>query len=235
MTTPSVFGPNSSLRNTAKLSLLAAAIFTGVELAPAAVSVSNLTSPHASPGYEFASDLSNVSGNRVGQDLANSFTTGADPVNLVSISVAFAGGFGSGFTAYLYEDNGGNAPGSPLLTLSGTVDPHSGGLFDFSPTGSFTLAANTDYWAVLVADHTAPDKRFPVYTVADFNQTGDVGWSIGNTFASRVVNNGVPDNWIISKNDTPLQFAVNSSVVPESSTSLAIAFGLVLAASRRRR
>lgn len=233
MITPFGFFTGQTQHNVTRFGLLAAVMFAGAPLVQAAVSVSNLLSPHASPGYEFVEDRL-VLGVREGQDLANSFTTGGAPLNLVSISVAFAGGYGSGFTAYLY-DNAGGAPGTMLLTLNGQVDPHGGGLFDYSPTGSYTALANTIYWAVLVADHTAPDRQFPVYSVADSNQIGDPGWSIGDNFSSRKVTNGVADIWIGSKSDTPLQFAVNTSAVPEVSTSFALLSGMILLGSRRRR
>lgn len=210
--------------------LLAAVLFASVSATHAAVIVSNLLNTHAVPGYEITDEI-----NGVGHDLANSFTIGGSVMSLDSITIGFAGGFGSGFTASLYSDAAG-APGTELLTLSGEIDPHGGGLFDYTAASPYTLAASTTYWAVFTAVHAAPNKQFPIYTTADLSQTGEPGTSIGNNFASRTVNSGVPGSWSLSGSDTPLQFSVNTSAVPEPSRAalLAGSFGVLFFRRRRR-
>ena len=67
-------------------------------------------------------------------------------------------------------------------------------------------------------------------------QTGDPGWSIGDNYAARSVTNGTPGAWIDFKSDTPLQFAVNASPVPEPSSVALLAggFGAWVCCLRRR-
>ncbi|MEI7727925.1 MAG: choice-of-anchor R domain-containing protein [Verrucomicrobiota bacterium] len=139
--------------------LLAAALFASIAGTHAAVLVSNLgTTRGGTPGYEFAT-INNPSLG-VGQDVANSFTTGNSATPLGSITLTCAGGFGSGFSAFLFSDATG-VPGTSLTTLSGRIDPYGGGTFDYAPSSAFTLQANTTYWAVLSGINDGAAKRFP--------------------------------------------------------------------------
>jgi hypothetical protein len=129
--------------------------------------------------------------------------------------------------------------GTLLMSFIGNGSP-GGGLFDYTPIASFTLLGNTTYWAVFGALTGAPDKQFPVYTEASHTETGSIGWSIGDNYASRPVNNGVPGSWTAGPvgPSTPLQFAVNAAAVPEPSSVALIILsggGGVVCWLRRRR
>ncbi len=176
----------------------------------------------------------------MGQDLANSFTAGST-VMLDSIRVNFAGGFdssGTGFSAALYSDAGGTAPGTLLATLTGP-DPSAGGLYSYIPTAPIQLVSGTQYWAVFSAVYGAPDEQFPITVTANTGETGLPGWSIGNytQLDTRTVTNGVPGAWNPQAIGGVLQFEVNTSAVPEPSRMLLLAsgFGALFMTRRRRR
>ncbi|MDZ4402590.1 choice-of-anchor R domain-containing protein [Prosthecobacter sp.] len=202
----------------------------------AALTVTNLYNTHAVPGYEMVDDIGGI-----GHDLANSFTTGGSSVLLNSVSVEFAGGFvgiGSAFTAYLYNDATG-MPGASLVTFTGNSDPHSGGTFAYTPSAPTTLLPSTTYWLVFNAQAGAPDEQYPIYTTADVSQTGDPGWSIGDSFVYRDVISGTPGSWIGQNVLAPpnaLQFELDTTAVPEPSRTLLFGSGLAsLLFVRRRR
>jgi hypothetical protein len=218
--------------------LLAAALLVSIPPAHASmVAVSNLG--NTVDAYHLVNDLQ-VGANRVGQDLANSFTAGST-VMLDSIRVNFAGGYdptGTGFSAALYSDAGGTAPGTLLATLTGP-DPHGGGLYSYIPTTQTQLSSGVTYWAVFSAVYGAPDKEFPITVTVDPSETGLPGWSIGNytQLDTRTVTNGVPGAWSPQAVGGVLQFEVNTSAVPEPSRMLLLAsgFGAMFWTRRRRK
>lgn len=217
--------------------LLAAALIVSASVSQASVvAVSNLG--NSVDAFLYVNDLTSGP-NRVGQDLANSFTAGST-VMLDSIRVNFAGGFdpnGTGFSAALYSDAGGTAPGTLLATLTGP-DPHAGGLYSYIPTAPIQLVSGTQYWAVFSAVYGAPDEQFPITVTVDPSETGLSGWSIGNytQLDTRTVTNGVPGAWNPQAVGGVLQFEVNTSAVPEPSRMLLLASGFgALFMTRRRR
>ncbi len=218
--------------------LLAAALLVSTSVSHASVTaVSNLN--NSVDAYLFVNDLTS-GGNRVGQDLANSFTAGST-VMLDNIRVNFASGFdpsGTGFSAALYSDAGGTAPGTLLATLTGP-DPHAGGLYSYTPTVATQLVSGTKYWALFSAVYGAPDEQFPITITADTSDTGLSGWSIGdyNNLNLRTVTNGVAGAWHNNAAGGVLQFEVNTSAAPEPSRMLLLAsgFGALFMTRRRRR
>lgn len=65
------------------------------------------------------------------------------------------------------------------------------------------------------------------------NQTGDVGWTLGDNSYAQYGFNGSLGAWTVGFG--PARMAVNTSAVPEPSTLLMAITGLVFAGVRRRR
>ena len=86
-----------------------------------------------------------------GSEIAESFRTGSTGSQLSEVMLRMAGGTypgNDGFLVRLYDSAGvGGNPGTSLLTLSGSANPFTAGNYTY--TGSYALAANTDYWIVL--------------------------------------------------------------------------------------
>ena len=80
------------------------------------------------------------------------FRTGSTGSQLSEVMLRMAAGgvSGGGFSVSLYNETGvGNhsPAASALLTLTGEANPFAAGNYTY--TGSYALAANTDYWIVL--------------------------------------------------------------------------------------
>jgi hypothetical protein len=204
-------------------------------LLPIAASVTQARAAVSNLGYAVSGghtvDFTTSGSNTFSTDFSNSFTTGSSATMLHDFTLSLGGSeIGSGFTAALYTNNSG-VPGSLLLTLSGNSAPSGVGLFTY--TGTYTLSPTTTYWAVFTVPHAGPDTRFQVDTVGTPNQTGDAGWSIGDAGYERYGFNGVLGAWSASYN--PAQFAVNTSAVPEPSSLVLAAVGLIFTGCRRRK
>ena len=191
-------------------------------------SVSNLGSPisgGASPSFTTSGS------NTLSTDYSTSFTTGSSDTLLDDITINLGTSVtGTGFTAALYSNNLG-LPGSLLLTLNGNATPTGGGMFTY--TGSYTLTATTTYWAVFNVPHSGPDASFIINTVGTPNQTGDVGWTLGDNSYAQYGFNGSLGAWTVGFG--PARMAVNTSAVPEPSTLLMAITGLFFAGVRRRK
>jgi len=112
----------------------------GLTAAPGAWAAVIFDSPNDS---EFATTYVSLSN-------AESFRTGSTSSQLSAVMLRMGYGYqdGGNFTVRLYDSTGdGGNPGTSLLTLSGSADPFAAG--DYTYTGSYALAANTDYWIVL--------------------------------------------------------------------------------------
>jgi hypothetical protein len=141
------------------------------------------------------------------------FHTGNDlggyELNSLQLLMGPASGNPSGFQVFIYSNNGGQ-PGIPLGSLTGP-DPGAGGIFSFSATG-IALASSASYYIVATASSPLIDGYYSWNrsTTAHYESSG--GWfsTLGYYFSS----DGT--TWFADRN-SPLQFAVTATPVPEPS------------------
>jgi hypothetical protein len=179
-----------------------------------------------------------------GQAVANDFTTGGTAMSLDSIRVNFDGGFDPsavGLKVALYSDQGPLAPsGGPLSFLTDLTgaSPVAGGLFSFSPTSPYVLAADTRYWAVFSAlVPSSADELFPITNTLNPSESGIAGWSIGDHTALLALTNGTPNTgtWTYNATGAGMIMEVNASSAPEPSRMILLACGLGTMLMGRRR
>ena len=214
---------------TKSATVIACAILFYPKPAPAATAVSNLASPTFIASNP--NDFDAGGGNRSGVEYAQSFMTGALAATLNSITVHMGNdGGGGGFRLQLWNDIS-SLPASALLTLSGNPNPATLGFYTY--TGSLALSPNTTYWVVEAMIHTAPDDVYAWQGASTQNETGAPGWSIGNSAATRNVNNGIPASW--STFGPIHQISVDATIVPEPASSFLVIFGAVAVLCGRKR
>ena len=148
---------------------------------------------------------------------AQSFRTGSTGSQLSSVLLAFGTGgvSGGGFSVSLYNATGTsphNPAFSPLLTLSGEANPYTAGNYTY--TGSYALAANTDYWIVLAC------------TTGTYNELkSDSAPSVGTSPYGRASNYY---GWTVYGEGNYLDMQISDlSAVPEPSEWAAISFGVL--------
>lgn len=175
------------------------------------IGVSNLGA--AVSGSAAVSD-ENISGTRLGSNLAQAFTTGATPTILDSVtldmdSAVIAGGE---FSVALFSDIGG-FPSTRLADLSGETSPVNAGLYSYVPPNNTGLAAGTTYWIVASVPHEGPlDRAYRWTTTVDPGETGLPGWTLG-PYQSRGYTDGVADvSWVVPG---PGSLKMEVAVVPE--------------------
>ena len=161
-------------------------------------------------------DVNDFASTYDGLSNAQSFRTGSTGSQLSGVTLRMSGAYADGgnFTVGLYNSttDGGNNPGTSLLTLSGSADPFTAGNYTY--TGSYALAANTDYWIVLA-----------VFGQGNYNICmGPSGPTVGTSPYGRGEYN---DNiWQQSPNNLSMQIS-SLSAVPEPSEWAAISFGVL--------
>ncbi len=116
--------------------------------------------------------------------IANAFTTGSNTngYTVSEVTVPISPGNGSGnVTLRIFSKNISTAkPVSSLVTLTNTGD--AAGAYTFSCSGAgCDLSAGTGYFLVLSA---ATGYNYRWAATASNNQTGSVGWSIGDTYTA---------------------------------------------------
>ena len=160
---------------------------------------------------------------------AVSFTTGSEATTLAGL-VTRLGGFGetSGNSISLY-DNVSNLPGSSVVSfLDNPQDLGSNNEFRLSYDGTFELAASTTYWVVFGAASGGGD--YNVFWTSSTSETGDAGWSIGDT---RLRSTDLGASWITqSSSSIPIGI-----IVPEPSEyafAIALVMGIFILVRRRR-
>ena len=148
---------------------------------------------------------------------AQSFRTGSTGSQLSSVLLAFGTGAvsGGGFSVSLYNETGvGNhsPAASALLTLTGEANPFAAGNYTY--TGSYALAANTDYWIVLAC------------TTGTYNELkSDSAPSVGTSPYGRASNYY---GWTVYGEGNYLDMQISDlSAVPEPSEWAAISFGVL--------
>ena len=149
---------------------------------------------------------------------AQSFRTGSTGSQLSSVllGIGTGGVSGGGFSVSLYNETGvGTHPpaSSALLTLTGEANPFAAGNYTY--TGSYALAANTDYWIVLACTSgtyielksvSAPSVGTSPYSSAGYYVTSWSVYGAGNYLDMQI--SGL-------------------SAVPEPSEWAAISFGVL--------
>ena len=103
----------------------------------------------------------------VGSDswLAAPFRTGSNAsgylLNSIQLGMTDASGNPSGLTVMLYSMAVSSAlPGHSLGTLDGSLNPVTGGIFAYTPTGNLTLSPNEYYFIVLTAGTTVANGAY---------------------------------------------------------------------------
>lgn len=194
----------------------------------------------APAGSSARADL--ILGNLTGNDLnafplystsrkAVSFTMGSQSYLLDDVVLRLDYGTGTPIVE-LRNDVGGSSPGDTVLTTFNTPGINGGGIQDytFTPTSSFTLAANTKYWMYVYGSG------------ADFSQSSFWYRSSANsapagpgaTFDIYSDTNNGGSSWN-TNSTTYNKFEVHGSVPEPSSLWLVAAAGAAAVRRRRRR
>jgi hypothetical protein len=128
----------------------------------------------------------------------------------------------AGLGLKIYADSGGSPAASALADLQLDVGAR------FTPVAALTLSAGTTYWVVATA--VAPLVSWDGTSSA--NDTGSVGWSIGNDHREK----GFSNPWGTVSDSLKMSIEATASAVPEPSTvGVATGLGLVGMAVWRRR
>ena len=139
--------------------LTAAATLSLLPVAHGAVVITNVSEPN---------HLSATVDNN--NSIAESFIAGsAATLDAVTLQVS-QNPFSAGLTLKIYADSGGSPAASALADLQLDVGAR------FTPVAALSLSAGTTYWVVATA--VAPQVSWDGTSSA--NETGSVGWSIGN-------------------------------------------------------
>jgi hypothetical protein len=167
--------------------------------------------------------------NPVGSDswLAAGFQTGNNVggymLDSIQLGMTNASGNPSDFTVMLYKPAGGGPPipGSRLITLNGSLDPETAGIYTYTPSSNFNLLPNYRYFIVVTAGTTVADGAYEwSYAGANSYNPSD-GWSNqGGVWTS---NDGSISSWN-SIASFP-QFAIEAIAVPEPSPSWMLLLG----------
>jgi hypothetical protein len=117
------------------------------------------------------------------QSYAQSFTTGADPATLASVTLQIRNQIGlavdgGGFTVSLYSDNAG-VPGALLSVLTGNATPKVDGPYTYTAPPGTPLAADTTYWIWATVSPPLPYKGYSWAVASDMSETALSGWSLG--------------------------------------------------------
>jgi hypothetical protein len=143
------------------------------------------------------------------QTFAQSFTTGANPVALASVTLQIHNAIGllvdaGGFTVSLYSDSAG-VPDALLAELAGNDTPKVDGPYTYTAPPASLLDATTTYWIVAAVSQNLPDKGYAWAPASDLSETGLPGWSMG-AYGYLRLSNGV-GSWL-PHTDTKLKMAV---------------------------
>ena len=152
---------------------------------------------------------------------AESFRTGsaASQLSEVMLRMTTAEGVGGNFYVQLFDATGtSHTPGALLTTLAGEANPFTAGNYTY--TGSYNLAANTDYWIKLGVSSGSGHYRILKRSGAGYPPT------VGTTpYGSADYWQG---NWTVYDTDNNLSMQISSlSAVPEPSEWAAISFGVL--------
>jgi len=162
-------------------------------------------------------EQSSVGSSPIGSNswLAVDFTTGPNAsgymLNSIQLGMIDASGNPSGFTAMIYSAIifTGINPGSSLGTLNGSLNPATGGIYTYIPTGNLTLSPGTDYFIVLTTGTAIANGAYDWSLAGANSYNPNGGWhSPGGVLTS---SNGSSWNF----NPIVAQFSITATAVPE--------------------
>jgi hypothetical protein len=175
---------------------------------------------------------SSAGSHAVGSDswLATGFSTGSNVggyfLNSVSLEMVNASGHPNGFAAMVYSAAGtaNFSPGSKISGLTGSTNPLTSGIYDYSPVPNLFLLPNTAYFIVLTSETSLASGAYESSYAGSFSYILAGGWQAPlGTFAV--------DNYQSSNGSTwnylggPTQFSITALPIPESSASWLLLLG----------
>jgi hypothetical protein len=155
--------------------------------------------------------------------IASAFRTGANvggyALDSIQLEIVNASGNPSAFTLLLYSalpHFAESIPGSSLETLGGSADPATGGIYNYAPNASFTLAPSTVYFIVLTAGTAVSTGAYDwsVANTAQYNQAGGwvAAWGAGGADIYLSVD-GL--SWNQTTQGTFGLYAIDATAIPE--------------------
>ena len=170
--------------------------------------------------------------------LADSFSTGSDPLWLADVKLLLSGDStqAGSITVRLLSDNPTYPfPGSRMLTigtLSDSLLSLTPSVIDFPVSPGFSLTPNTRYWIEVSSTDSSTAEWSYATDGSGLGVANEYNYSLGSNPNS---NGGVSPN----SNAGPYQMEVNANSVPEPSALIVwsglCAMGLIAAWRRRRR
>ena len=186
----------------------------------------HLSTQAAVPMISLVSNLGNAEAEQVfsmpNYPVYQSFQVGPSAATIFSVNIAF--GYvanPTGVQVSLFSDSS-SVPGTSLGTFSLSGPPASISLGTPTFTGSFNVTANTRYWLEIATLGDPSNQSWVSYT-SNSAETGEAGWSIGDTFL-------YDGGWASSGS-----IRMTVSGVPEPSATTLLGLGLGVVAWRRRR
>ena len=112
---------------------------------------------------------------------AQSFETGAnlDGYTVSEVDIRFAETSGKSTTVKIRKNNADNEPGDLVATLTNPASLTADSLNTFTAQDVITLAASTTYW--LTVNEEISFGRAQVSPASENDETGETGWSIGDS------------------------------------------------------
>ncbi len=154
-------------------------------------------------------------------------------LNSVQLGMADASGNPSGFTVMIYANivpRIGDEPGNSLGTLTGSLNPVTGGIYTYTPASSLTLSPNTPYFIVVTAGTAIANGAYEWSVASAFSYNPNDGWgSLGGVWTS---SDG--SSWPAPTVGYPL-FAITATPVPEPGTFCLFGLGGLCFLWHRRR
>lgn len=155
--------------------------------------------------------------------IAQRFVTGNSPgylLNSVQLLMDSALGAPNGFSVYLYGASRSGSPSDAPIANLGGANPIFGGIYSFT-NQEITLLPSTSYFIAVHATSPPEDGGYR-WRISQTNTYASSGnWQMS---LNRYVSDAGGYNWS-AVGDTPLQFAINSTIIPEPSSLTLLGLG----------